>query len=81
MDGMTDGHPTFGEPLDDDLTPEEREAQRLYLRPINPDPVAALAAVTRRHDCEVDECVIGKTSGECVLVGSLVGTSPLREEK
>jgi hypothetical protein len=29
--------------MTDDLSPEEREAQALYLRPLNPDPVGALA--------------------------------------
>lgn len=38
------------------------------------------APLFRFHNCWQDECVIGEVTGECVLAGSLVGTSPLREE-
>lgn len=41
---------------------------------------ATAASAMRQHDHDQDECVLGKQSGECVLDGSLVGVSPLRED-
>ena len=64
LEGMDEGHPTYDGP--------DNESEGM----------AGIAheCDTRYHCCVHDGCYVGAVSGECVLVGSRKGVSPLRED-